>query len=63
MCGNDKLKTLKESIEQRRRNNLVYSQSETTASLPKVEMKTVYSSMANEDRDILMMIDMIERCD
>jgi len=58
MC-NDKLLRLKRNIEQRKANNLSYAKTPTTADLPPVAMSVVYTSMAQEDNDILTMIDII----
>lgn len=60
MCD-DKLLRLKQAIEQKRVNNLNYSQSKATASMPSVTMKQAYAFMATEDETILDMIEIIER--
>ena len=60
MCG-DQLLTLKRAIEQKKTNNLNYSQSKATASMPPVTMKQAYAFMANENNEILNMIEIMEK--
>ena len=62
-CNNDKLKRLKENIEERKRSNLYYSNSATTASLPPVKASMMYKSRVDEDNDVLAMIDILLGCD
>lgn len=62
-CDNNKLKRLKENIEEKKRSNLYYANSATTASLPPVKASMMYKSRFDEDNDILTMIDILIGCD
>jgi hypothetical protein len=58
MCNN-KLERLKQNIVEKKKSNLYYSNTDTTASMPRVKMSTVYVARADEDNDILTMIDIL----
>jgi len=58
MCNN-KLERLKQNIAEKKRSNLYYANTDTTASMPRVKMSTVYVARADEDNDILTMIDIL----
>jgi len=58
MCNN-KLERLKQNIVEKKRSNLYYANTDTTASMPRVKMSTVYVARADEDNDILTMIDIL----
>jgi hypothetical protein len=62
MC-NDKLIRLKKGIEQRKSNNLYFSETDTTLKFPSMSASNVYKALANEDHDIVGMIDILIGCD
>lgn len=62
MC-NDKLERLKQNIAEKKRSNLYYANSNTTASLPPVSASMMYKSRADEDNDVLTMIDILLGCE
>jgi hypothetical protein len=61
MC-NEKLERLKQNIIEKKKSNLYYANSKTTADMPPVSMSMVYNSRVAEDHDILTMIDILLGC-